>query len=209
MSIRDSFDAKWRQDPETGCWIWTASVAGKGYGQLRIPGTRRNVYAHRFSYELHHGPVPKEMQVCHRCDNPRCVNPKHLFLGTCADNLADMRDKGRHLYGERNAQAKLTEAQVAEIRLNKEGKSQYALAEHYGVSQAHVGRILRGIRWNTVPGKPGGLAGARHPSAKLTDQQVMEIRRNSEGLTQAALGARYDVSQAQINRIIRGERWGK
>jgi hypothetical protein len=75
-------------DPDTGCHVWTGGRASKGYGQLRIG-------VHRLAWELANGPIPEGMQVLHRCDNPRCCNPDHLMLGTQAENMADMRRKGR------------------------------------------------------------------------------------------------------------------
>lgn len=82
------------------CWLWMGAKRGGGYGEFRIgsykDGTRKMVVAHRFSWELHNGAIPKEMQVCHNCDVRNCVNPDHLFLGTQVDNMQDMHSKGRH-----------------------------------------------------------------------------------------------------------------
>jgi hypothetical protein len=149
--ILQRFNAKWRLDKRSGCWNWTASTAGKGYGQFRIPGTRKNIYAHRLSYEIHKGPIPEGILVLHSCDNPRCVNPDHLSLGDSGDNLKDMAAKGRHLFGELNAQAKLTGRKVHAIHdAAARGSTQKQIAERFGVGQMTICRILRGERWRHI-----------------------------------------------------------
>jgi hypothetical protein len=86
-----------------GCWLWTGGTAGAGYGSftIRENGKQRTTYAHRFSYELHHGAIPAGLFVCHRCDNPACVHPGHLFAGTPTDNQQDMIAKGRKVVPQR------------------------------------------------------------------------------------------------------------
>lgn len=147
-ALIERFEAKYLIDAATGCWLWTASTAGKGYGQIKIPGTRRQIYAHQLSYLYHKGEIPDGMMVCHSCDTPRCVNPEHLFLGSSKDNLQDMKTKDRHLRGERNTEAKLTEADVLQMyKLHAAGWSTYRLAAKFGIGQMTAWRIVNGQRW--------------------------------------------------------------
>ena len=142
-----------------GCWLWTAARFGTGYGAIRIDGV--TVKAHRFSYELHFGPIPPGMFVCHRCDVPLCVSPEHLFLGNDLVNMRDMIAKGRsvHHNGERATKAKLTEDQVREIRrayLAGDG-SMGTIGARFGVGKGAVMGILSGRNWRHV-----ALPGVRH-----------------------------------------------
>lgn len=113
---------------------------GRGYGHLTYNG--KNVRAHRFFYENLIGPIPEDLHVLHKCDNPLCVNPKHLFLGTHQDNVQDMVTKGRH------GKSKLTEDQVQEIRLDV--RRSIIIAKEYGVHRSTINRIKSGIRWKHV-----------------------------------------------------------
>ncbi len=132
---------------ECGCWVWTATRERKGYGKIRADGKMRQ--AHRVSYELHRGGIPDGMFVCHHCDNRACINPDHLFLGSHADNMEDMKSKGRQQIGVRNRQAKLTEADIVAIRAAR-GAPQPELARTYGVSQSHISDIQTGKKWANV-----------------------------------------------------------
>lgn len=134
------------------CWLWTASVFRKrgGYGQFSMPGGRV-VKAHRLAYELEIG-EPGKLFVCHECDTPRCCNPRHLFLGTNADNIADMDRKGRrrsHSYrGEGHHQAKLSEKDILAIRERASaGETGKAIAADFGISGVHANRIIRRDVW--------------------------------------------------------------
>ena len=164
----------WSKVDRTGeCWRWTASRTSAGYGKASTDG--RLDGAHRIAWRLAYGAIPDGMWVLHHCDNPPCVRPEHLFLGTHRDNMADARAKGRlsptifngtqvrlmsegrarrpesHARGERSGAAKLTEAQVREIRSRvAAGASQSAVARDYGVVHQLVNSIVRGRIWRHV-----------------------------------------------------------
>ncbi len=96
-TLQQRFDEKWIPEPNSNCWLWTASVNKQGYGHIGVGG--KVLLAHRISWFLHHGEMPpSNLDVCHHCDTPGCVNPKHLFVGTVTDNLYDCIDKGRRKY---------------------------------------------------------------------------------------------------------------
>lgn len=129
---------------QLGCWTWTGSTSQDGYGHFRV--NRRVVLVHRFSWEFHHGPIPKGLLVCHKCDNPPCVNPAHLFLGTSAENTADASRKGRMRTprGEKNPSSKLTDIQRQEIVDAKSGgESAKDIAKRYDVGESTVFRLVR------------------------------------------------------------------
>jgi hypothetical protein len=139
-------------DNETGCWNWTAYKNVDGYGQLLVK--RQAHGAHRISYQVHRGQIPVNMKVCHSCDNPACINPAHLFLGTQTENVADMDAKGRRARGDSVANkgvdhpmAKLSESDVLAI---KAAKSSRGLSKKYGVDYRHIWRIRTGKRWTSV-----------------------------------------------------------
>jgi HNH endonuclease len=143
MTILERFNIKWTVDVHNGCWLWTAFLTCKGYGQFKING--KLLQAHRASWILHYGEIPDSLQVLHSCDNRNCVNPNHLFLGTDADNKADAVAKGRYASGERNSGAKLTEEQVAEIRMST--LSQRELAQLYDVNISTIQGIKVNRSW--------------------------------------------------------------
>lgn len=141
------FWASFNVGGEDECWEWQRSRIPRGYGQIKRTGERRQWYAHRISYAIANGPIPEGLQVCHSCDNPACVNPKHLFAGTSGDNHQDQKRKQRHLYGERNAESILTEVQAREILALAGIVTQRELGIRYGVSQGTISRIVLGLRW--------------------------------------------------------------
>ena len=112
FQLADRFRQNYGVVPETECWIWLGPKNKAGYGKIShgSRGNALNLYAHRVSWQLHYGPIPKGLIICHRCDQPSCVNPVHLFIGTQADNLADRDRKGR------NPRIRLTKSDVKYIR---------------------------------------------------------------------------------------------
>lgn len=169
----------WKKVKKTpGCWFWLGSKKSDGYGSLFIKAANGKSMlrsAHRVSWELHFGKIPMGLGVLHHCDNPACVRPNHLFVGTPADNSNDKIKKGRqaYSYGERNGSAKLTAVVVMEIRRRcADGLVTMAeLAEAYGVSAATIYLVWKGDTWKHVKREPGTAY-----RAKRTKRPVIVIK---------------------------------
>jgi HNH endonuclease len=149
----ESFERHVRRTPD-GCWIWAGPTGSRGYGRIIFRGNVKigksmRISAHRFSYEHFKGPIG-DLWVLHRCDVRLCVNPNHLFLGTCLENIQDMDAKGRRRPspGERNGRARLTTEQVAAIR--KDTRVQRLIAQEYGVSRSTIRDIRGGRSWSMI-----------------------------------------------------------
>jgi hypothetical protein len=140
-----TFLSKIRKSGPNKCWVWKGKILPSGHGRY----TRRDQMAHRVSYQLHKGKIPKGKLLRHTCDNPPCVNPRHLVPGTIKQNVQDRVSRGRQIHGSKIGTSKLKEAQVKSIRstYSKGGTSQSAIAEKYHVSQPTVGLITRGVQW--------------------------------------------------------------
>ena len=200
----ERFNSKWKQDP-SGCWIWTASKATNGYGQIKRPKQRRQIPAHRLSYLIHKGEIPEDAVICHTCDVRACVNPEHLFLGSKKDNSLDMVGKGRHLYGERAPSVKLTEVDVLVIldRIRK-GEKQAALAREYGVGPMEISRIKTGKRWGHLNPEP---MPALDTHKRLTPETLGRIRAMiAIGLENKKIAKAFDLHEHTISRIRSGYR---
>lgn len=151
---------------DTGCMEWQRSIDAYGYGVGRMVG--KNVKAHRIAYLVFIGDIPEKLFVCHRCDNRKCVNPEHLFLGTNRENMLDAARKGRLSSGEshsrrkketcqrgsRHYKAKITESDVLEILEKRKSRSAPSVAAEYGISDGTIYRIEAGKVWTHVSGIP-------------------------------------------------------
>lgn len=145
-TLASVFDRVDRSGGETSCWPYLGARTSRGYG--RHPYGNKMKRAHRLAYEATHGEIPTGLLVCHRCDNPPCCNPAHLFLGTSTDNVADCTTKGRRALGEAHPRAKLTAQAVREIRESRQ--SMLSLSRRYGVSDMTIRSVVLGKSWTSV-----------------------------------------------------------
>lgn len=154
-TLRDRFNQKWIPEPNSGCWLWEGSINSDGYGHIGAGDPARPAFvakAHRVSYELHCGPIPAKTLVCHRCDNPSCVNPHHLFLGSHQDNMQDRAAKKRSILcgkvGEQNNGAKISADIVNQIR--QSNLSSPKASRVFAISESNVRRIRTFKSWRHI-----------------------------------------------------------
>lgn len=196
--------------PRGDCWVWTGCKGSQGYGWIymgRVNERPRVGSTHRLSYAIHKGPPPDELDVLHECDNPPCINPAHLFLGTQDDNMKDCARKGRTARGEGSPRHKLTEAQVLEARrLYEAGATFTALSRKYGISHAMIHSSVTGKHWRHLP----GAATTRGYRRALNDDEVIEMRRlyAAGGLQFREIGDRFGVPAACAAKAITGRTYG-
>lgn len=134
-------------EPNSGCWLWTEAVDSHGYGRVHL-GRNKYMTAHRAAFLAFVGPIPERAFVCHRCDQPSCVNPDHLFLGDAIMNAGDRNRKRRQARGSRIASSKLSEKNVREIReRHAAGERQVDLARAFGVVRQNIFHIVHSESW--------------------------------------------------------------
>lgn len=192
------FEKRYTVDKQSGCWLWVGSTVTDGYGVWNAHGQRT---AHRASYVLHKGVIPDELHVLHRCDQPNCVNPEHLFLGTHQDNMADLRAKGR-AYGAKGAAnfgAKLNEAQVMAIM--GDPRSCDEIGSQFGVTGATVDKIRNGKIWTHLYDETIKAERLAAGPARLTEVQRQAIAIDPR--KQMDIAAEYKVSQSLVSVIKR------
>ena len=133
------------------CWIWTSVKGGIEYEMLSLKRGQEYL-AHRISWNIHFGEIPTGIRVLHKCDNPKCVNPNHLFLGNQQDNMNDMKKKGRSLKGEKSPKHKLTKTKVLRIRKMYANKkhTQQEITNKFNINQTNVGFIIRRVTWTHI-----------------------------------------------------------
>lgn len=200
------------RNPDSGCLEWTGNLNRSGYGRISIGN--KSFLAHRLSYETFIGPIEVGALVCHACDNPRCVEPSHLFLGSDADNSADKVAKGRQRLGDNSPAATLLSWQVLAIRADE--RPQAEIAKEYGVTQGQISFIKRYEEWRHLPLSADDEAklaerqkrearGQRYPHCKLTPDDVRAIRA-ADG-THKAIAAVYGVDPSLIGLIKKLKIW--
>jgi hypothetical protein len=150
ISLQEKFDSRYIPEPNSGCWLWLATLGNEGYGQI-VAFNKRVSLAHRLSWELHTGEDPGEFKVCHRCDNRICVNPEHLFLGSDAENVADKVNKNRHAKGIKIHNAVLNDGIVRDMRRDWcSGETVASISRKYGFSHSATRSAVNRITWKHV-----------------------------------------------------------
>lgn len=209
------FEKRYVPEPNSGCWLWTGALSSGGYGRFssKRGGKHVMLQAHRVAWEIYRGPLRPGLCVCHRCDNPPCVNPDHLFVGTKKENSEDMARKGRSTHGEKGPHARLTMKDALDVL--RSTASGAALAVKYGVSSATINDIRMGRTWvraglerSDDPKVLLSHKGSAHARSVLTEADIPDIRRRIYAKERwIDIAKLYGVSKSLIWQIRRGYAW--
>jgi hypothetical protein len=190
-----------KQNPKTFCWEWQGRLNQDGYGRPHVGG--KQIMAHRLSYETFVGKIPKGLLVLHKCDNPCCVNPNHLFIGTDMDNQKDMIKKGRKRWGEREPRALLTDDAVKFIRKHGKPKDpKYGwrpLGKRFGVSSETIRAAFHARQWKHIKDKPREI-----PKAKRIDLETKaKIKELWPEFSYDKLAEKFNIGKTSVARILK------
>lgn len=221
--LPDYFSERVLKHPGRGCWEWQGPLNNKGYGMMYVREFARRSTSHRASYEFHFGPIPDGLWVLHKCDNPKCLRPSHLFLGTPKDNFHDMLQKGRlnrttQPRGEDNCNATMTSERVIGLRKDYvAGLPLSDLIQNYGVTERSINDYTGGRSWKHLLGVDGSptleqlkveCARRRRNCARLNKETADEIRKRlSAGELGRDLAVEYGVHKATISDIRQNKIW--
>jgi hypothetical protein len=201
------------------CWEWTACRWGIGYGcfALTIPPQRKkSIMAHRFAWEFYNGPIPSNLNVLHKCDNPPCCNPEHLFLGTASDNMCDRDSKNRNAHGSTHGNSKLSEKILENIindTLSGKITSMSQITNTHNVSRVTIRKILSGYGWNHVISKYSKsdmekILEILNDNTSLSPVEVIDIKnRIKNGESNSSIARSYNVYASTISSIKTGKTW--
>ena len=204
-ALKDKFMKKFTVTA-LGCWDWSGRIPSNGYGTIHFKG--KTYRAHRVSMMVMRNEDPGELYVCHKCDNKKCVNPDHLFLGTSSENLMDASRKGRIAFGSRSGNSKLSEKDIVAIfEMEKSGKNAREISEMFPVSQSQICRILTNKTWNRE--KKIQTSRKHIGNSKLRQEHVDEIRSMTKKRYFEAqeLAKMYGVSKSTIWNILSNKTW--
>lgn len=200
--MREKFWARVNKGRPNECWEWASWTSERGYGRFYHQG--RYFYAHRLSWYLEHGHDPLDRFVCHKCDNPICVNPRHLFVGTQDDNMADMSKKGRanrtpRVLGAKHPQAKLTPTIVREIdRLRAAGMLWEDIANRFGVSKVTAHRAGTRRTWKHVPGRSPDIGRPK----KLSPTDRKRVVEMAKRVPKVRIAKAFGVNRRTIANVL-------